>query len=97
MEKPTKAESRQRWAALRDLWNEFDPIGVMDDPSAPRDEYDAYVGPTLRLLEAGAGVEEIADYLESVVGERMGLKPDRAEAERFARLMEAWFRGGGEG
>ena len=32
-----KAESRKRWAELRDLWNEFDPIGVMDFPDWPRD------------------------------------------------------------
>ena len=97
MGKLTKAQSRRRWAALRSLWNEFDPIGVMDDPSWPRDEYEAYLGPTLRRLEAGASVKEIADYLESVVSESMGLNPDRAEAERFARRLAAWFRDGGEG
>ena len=94
MAKMTKAQSRRRWAALRALWNEFDPIGVMGEASHPGDEYEAYVGPTMRRLEDGASVEEIADFLESVVSERMGLDPDREEAERFARRLDAWFREG---
>ena len=97
MDKLDKAQSRRRWAELCALWAEFDPIGVMDDPSCPRDEYDSYVGPTLRRLVDGASIEEIADYLESAVSERMGLTLDREEAERFACRLEAWFREEGEG
>ena len=48
----TKEQSRARWAEVRALWCDWDPIGVM--PSAesdwPLDEYDAYLGQTLRLL-----------------------------------------------
>ena len=90
----SKARSRRRWAELCALWAEFDPIGVMDDPSCPRDEYDSYVGPTLRRLVDGASVEQIADFLEALVNENMEFKPDREETERFARRLDAWFREG---
>lgn len=54
----------------------------MDDPSCPRDEYEACIGPTLRRLQDGASIEEIADYLESVVSESMGLDLGREQTER---------------
>ncbi len=77
---------------MRDLWNEFDPIGVMDDPEWPRDEYEGYVGPTMRLLEQDAGVEEIIKCLEWAVCERMGLNLEQREAMQFACRLEDWFR-----
>ena len=46
MERLDKEASRQRWRELRDKWIKYDPIGVMDSFDWPRDEYDAYVGPT---------------------------------------------------
>ena len=54
-----KEESRSRWRQLRDLWNEFDPIGVyIDDTSFDLDEYSNYCGPCMRLLEQDASREE---------------------------------------
>jgi hypothetical protein len=43
-----KIQSRERWSQIRALWREFDPIGVSQFPDSPRDEYDFYLGPTLR-------------------------------------------------
>ena len=51
----SKEQSRVRWAELRRLLCEWDPIGVMDDPEWPRDEYDCMIGPVLRLLEERVG------------------------------------------
>jgi hypothetical protein len=59
----SKEQSRERWSGLRQLFCEWDPIGVMDDPEWPRDDYDCMVGPSLRMLEAGASAADIADYL----------------------------------
>lgn len=36
----TKDQSRKRWAEIRALWCEFDPIGVVNSLSGPFDEYD---------------------------------------------------------
>jgi hypothetical protein len=68
-----KEQSRQRRDAIRRiLMSEWDPIGVNDNPEAA-DEYDGYVGPVLDLLNARAGSDEIAAYLQKVETERMGL------------------------
>jgi len=80
----------QRWAELRALWNEFDPIGVTE--LGPQDEYDACLAPTWRCLERGAGIAELAAFLQSLVRNRIGVEPDPDATERFARRLDAWFR-----
>ena len=91
MRRLSKEESRKRWSELRAKWNEYDPIGVMSDPDCPLDEYEAYVGPTMRLLEQGATIDEIADYL-SAVSEHMGLSFDRARARKYSVEFIQWYR-----
>jgi hypothetical protein len=63
-------------------------------PDWRRDEYDAYLGPTLRLLEAGASIEKLASYLAEVELERMGLS-DTPEAQKarlaFAARLQEWY------
>jgi hypothetical protein len=91
----TKEQSRARWAAARQMWCEWDPIGVMGLPTWPRDEYDAYLGPTLRLLESGAPLEEITLYLAEVEVGRMGLgdTPQAQDARRaFAMRLRKWYQ-----
>jgi len=62
-------------AALHWAW---DPIGVRGVEEA-LDEYDMYAPQVLEMLKAEAPVEQIADYLTSVVRDRIGLpvRPDR--------------------
>ena len=67
-----KLESRQRIREIRELWLWWDPIGVSAMPEAA-DEYDAYLAPTLRLLERNASSAELAAFLDSVAYGRMGL------------------------
>jgi hypothetical protein len=57
----TKEQSRTRWSQARDLWWTWDPIGVGSEDNWPRDEYDAYLGPTFRLLEKGAPSKKLRD------------------------------------
>ncbi len=90
-DKELAAQFRRREAALRDLWNAFDPIGVMDDPDWPRNEYDRYLPHTLRLLMDGAGTLAIADYVNSVVCEEMSLPGNSAAAYAFACELKTWF------
>lgn len=86
-----KAQSRQRWAELRELWNEFDPIGVMRYPDWPRDEYESYCGPTLRLLEQNAGDKELEDYIQSAF-DHMGIAADDNEIKDFIKKLRGWFQ-----
>ena len=91
MKRLDKEQSRKRWAELRGLWNTYDPIGVMAEPNARHDEYESYVGPMLRLLEAGAPVPRIVRYLYTV-NENIGLPFDTDEAIQFAVLAKNWFQ-----
>ena len=86
-----KAESRERWRELRDLWNEFDPIGIMDYPDWPRDEYESYCGPSMRLLEQNAENEELEDYVHSAL-DYMGIGASDDAIKRFVKKMKAWFQ-----
>src|SRR5271170_359015 len=76
-----KEESRRVRLAIRkvfvDVW---DPIGVMDDPTWPRDEYDSYIGGVFELLVLGGSDKEIVEYLDSVVG-RIGMDASRVSMQ----------------
>ena len=91
----TKDQSRRRYAEMRDLWAKWDPIGVfLLAEGWPRDEYDAYLGPTLRHLESGASIEELSAYLAYVEIEYMGLSENElVEARRlsFAEELREWY------
>jgi hypothetical protein len=87
----TKRESRQRWSQLRALMCEWDPIGVMNDPGWPRDEYDCLVGPLLTLLQSGATDDEIGGYLRKEIVEHFGLSPDHYDFLAVAGRLRGWF------
>ena len=94
MKRLAKPDSRERWRQARELWNEFDPIGVMGMPDWPRDEYEAYLGPTLRFLEANAPIEDLQKYLAEVTLEHMGLgeSPQFEMSRRqFAKRLRDWY------
>jgi len=86
-----------RYREGRDLWNEFDPIGVFQiDGDWPKDEYESYVGPTLRLVIEGRAVAEIESYVGSVVHDRMGLsetEQGNKAIREFARKFVEWYQG----
>jgi hypothetical protein len=92
----SKEESRQRYAEGRNLWNEFDPIGVFQiDSEWPKDEYERYVGPTLRLCEEGKDLDAFREYLESVVYEHMGLNRTplgQRAMEKFVEKFRDWYK-----
>jgi hypothetical protein len=87
----TKKELRQRSSELNELMCEWDPIGVMDDPDWPRDEYDCLVSPVLSLLQSGATVEEVATHLRKEVTDHIGLSPDKYDFLAVARRFRNWF------
>ena len=73
------------------MWLGWDPIGVTAMKDWPRDEYEAYLGPTIRLLEGSASLEKLEEYLGSVELERMGLS-DSATARMGRRVFAARLR-----
>jgi hypothetical protein len=83
--------SLQQTLEVRELWQVWDPIGVMETPDARQDQYDSYLDPTVRLLERGASTEEIEAYLEWVAYKRMGLPWIPNPAREFAQVLRKWY------
>jgi hypothetical protein len=82
-----KEESRRVRCEIRKVFIEvWDPIGVMDDPTWPRDEYDGYIGRTFELLVMGGSDEEIIDHLVWSV-DRMGMDASRASLEAVVAAL----------
>ena len=96
MRRLSKEESRQRYAEGRKLWNEFDPIGVFTiDKDWPQDEYQGYVGPSLRIMEEGQDSMKLSEYVRWVVHDRMGLSSTDALAAAiisFSVKFTEWYR-----
>lgn len=88
-----KVDHKSKLQSIRTLLlNEWDPVGVKDEPTA-QDEYDHYVPAILGLLERGASAAEIEQYLGDVSGFDMGLvavaERDRTVARALSKLTLA--------
>jgi hypothetical protein len=70
MDKATLRELRRQVGRI--LLEQWDPIGVADEPMAT-DEYEGYVYGVLRLLLDSAPASAIANHLAKVERERMGM------------------------
>jgi hypothetical protein len=68
-----RADFRARFPAIRRvLLEQWDPIGVRDEPEA-QDEYDGYALALYGLLARGATDDDLAKYLAEVTMVWMGL------------------------
>lgn len=78
-------------AECRQLWNEFDPIGLYagwKDEWA-KHEYDRYARHSLELVTANAGHAAISRHVRSVVETSLGLKGFPSDdMDAFARRLE---------
>jgi hypothetical protein len=59
----------------RILFDRWDPIGVSNDPSWPRDEYDGYAAGVLSLVLRYASDDVVAEHLGRIEDAWMGLTP----------------------
>jgi hypothetical protein len=85
-----KQQVRAEAAELRAILCDWDPIGVMDDPEWPRDEYDCMLGPLMRLLKEEAEVGRIADYLQAEITGHFGLSGGCYSFVDIAGRLKAW-------
>jgi len=65
------------------LW---DPIGVRDVPEA-RDEYSSYVNGAAKLAKSSSPPQAIADYLNKIESERMGISARNEHSLVIANLL----------
>jgi hypothetical protein len=92
VQRPVMAEwwRRSGERELRELLNEWDPLGVLrDDPEWPRDEYDAYLAPLFTTLREGGDVAEVRDTLSRALA-NMGLAPAAHREDILADRIVAW-------
>jgi len=80
---------------LREMLNQWDPIGVMEEPDWPNNEYDELIAPMRERLEAGATAGELEIYLEQYVRDHIGLEPDVDRESRLAARVVEWYAAGG--
>jgi hypothetical protein len=75
-------------AIRRVLMSEWDPIGC----GVPDDEYDSYIPVIYKYMQARSSVEELAQHLEEIETQRMGLsaRPEvnRSVAKSLLAVME---------
>ncbi|ADK81127.1 hypothetical protein [Sediminispirochaeta smaragdinae] len=67
----------------------WDPIGVNGCPGA-RDEYYSYLPKIFELAQKENSESEIAEYLNYVQSERMGLKSDIKRCKEIASIIIDW-------
>ncbi|MEU7473783.1 hypothetical protein AB0A94_35655 [Streptomyces sp. NPDC044984] len=73
---------------LRQLLNEWDPIGVADEV---QDEYDCMLAPLLQRLRGGADQVEIGALLRQELEDHFGLDPLGLRPDpRAARVIGWW-------
>ena len=67
----------------------WDPIGVISEDN--QDEYDGYSVDVVRLLDRGATVDDIVDYMRWVVTERMEIAFNEPHSRDWAQeLVDYW-------
>jgi hypothetical protein len=88
-----KKELRSQMRELRKLWNEYDPIGAVENSDID-DEYEAFVGPHLSLLARGVSDEVIFEHIKGEVTGHIGMtwSPYLAEKTKaFVNRSRDWF------
>jgi hypothetical protein len=74
------------FSALKRVLNAWDPLGVAE---LVDDEYDGYLVPIGILLQQGAGVDDLAAYLDAIVTGRMGMPGNHDDALSTAEKLRA--------
>jgi hypothetical protein len=91
-----RAGLRKRGRELRDLLNEWDPVGAIR-AGAPTDEYDCLVWPLMRRLGGGETMEALVAFLDGELTGHFGLSAADHGTQAFARRARAWHEGRRDG
>ena len=88
-----KFQARRRFREVREIVNEWDPIGVFGlGAQAPKDEYECLVAPVLGMLAKDVSEAEIAEYLNLEMQTHFGISPCSSVAPIAKRLSD-WREG----
>lgn len=91
MKNKISRESRV-YRELKDLWNQFDPIGVYgEDSDWLDDEYESYIIPTFAFLEKKADFNTLYSYIHALVNTHMGVDWVKDEyIVDFVQRIQKW-------
>ena len=67
-------------------WNDWDPIGINLLPSS-RDEYQNYIPVIFRMVMKSVSIQELEEYLDDVVRNRMGLRSIKKSNQPVAKKI----------
>ena len=70
------------------LWNDWDPIGINLLPSS-RDEYQNYIPVIFRMVMKSVSIQDLEEYLDDVVRNRMGLRSIKKSNQPVAKKIIA--------
>ncbi|PSJ17626.1 hypothetical protein [Nitrosomonas supralitoralis] len=79
---------------VRELWNEWDPIGVCAPENEIEDEYDYYLEETLQMPKQELTIAEIENYLIFVIKDQMGFDDysiNKSNPNVFANKLHDWY------
>ena len=88
-------KSHKLWTRhVEEVLRRWDPIGVIVgtvEDGCPVDEYDSYAPHFVTLLSHGCSVDELADHLESIRVESIGLPAFRSSDLAVASNLVTWW------
>lgn len=87
--------ARRAQRELRDLLNEWDPLGVFDPDDDDHnlgvvDEYDCIRDPLIAHLLRGDSRTQVAEFLRDELRGHFGLEPSRSTTHFIDRVFEWW-------
>ena len=76
---------------VMELLRDWDPIGVLDDPDWPKDEYDGYSATIVQMLDARIPEDELYTFMKRIVTDNMEIPCDKKKTKQIAHdLVEFW-------
>ena len=85
--------ARRAQAELRELLNEWDPVGLfdsVDDDGAAADEYDCIRDPLISHLLGGEDRVEVAEFLREEVTGHFGVEPSLVTTDVVDQIFGWW-------
>ena len=77
---------------VMELLRKWDPIGVLDDPDWPKDEYDGYSVAIVHMLDAGASDKELYMHMRGLVTGNMGISCNEKKTREIASELTGFWK-----
>ena len=91
MKREMKHRAMARTRVVEQILRRWDPIGVSPGEFAPADEYDSYAPHIVSMLAAGCSVEFLAQHLQYIRTNSIGLPADLQRDTKCAiELLSSW-------